>query len=49
VDCPTPVVERLENDGHAVTVFLWCKEGDAEKDEVVRGLILAEEDAEYIG
>jgi hypothetical protein len=49
VDCPTLVVERIENSGYTVTVFFWCKEEDAEKDELVQGLILAEEDAEYIG
>ena len=25
VDCPTLVVERIENSGYAVTVFFWCK------------------------
>ncbi len=28
VDCPTLVVERIENAGHAVTVYFWCKEED---------------------
>jgi hypothetical protein len=49
VDCPTLVVERIESAEHAVTVYFWCKEVDAEKEELVQGLILAEEDAEYIG
>jgi hypothetical protein len=49
VDCPTLVVERIESAEHAVTVYFWCKEEDAEKEELVQGLILAEEDAEYIG
>jgi hypothetical protein len=49
VDCPTLVVERIEDAGHAVTVFFWCEEEDAQRAELVQGLILDDEDAEYIG
>jgi hypothetical protein len=49
VNCPTLVVEHIEEAMHQVTVFYWCKEEEVENNRMIRSLALAEEDAEYIG
>ena len=48
-DCPTLVVKRIKKDMHEVTVLYWCKQEDAQKDELLRQLALNDEQAEYIG
>ena len=48
-DCPRLVVERIEKAMHQVTVLYWCREEDTEEDELLRGLVLNDEQAEYIG